>query len=72
MAVAGTPSSSSAWSSRRSCGKRFEAVIERATGRHVVGFMSGNQQDPDMICELFILAPTDLVGDDELSADRRR
>ena len=23
--------------------------------------MSGNQQDPDMMCEVFILAPTDLV-----------
>jgi uncharacterized protein YbcI len=52
--------------------ERFEAVIEQATGRRVVGFMSGNQQDPDMICEVFILAPTDLVDDDELSADRRR
>jgi uncharacterized protein YbcI len=50
--------------------ERFEAVIERATGRRVVGFMSGNQQDPDMICEVFILAPTDLVDDDELPADR--
>jgi uncharacterized protein YbcI len=50
--------------------ERFEAVIERATGRRVVGFMSGNQQDPDMICEVFILAPTDLVADDELSASR--
>ena len=51
--------------------ERFEAVIEQATGRRVVGFMSGNQQDPDMICEVFILTPTDLVDDDELSADRR-
>jgi uncharacterized protein YbcI len=39
---------------------RFVAVIEEATGRQVVGFMSGNQQDPDMICEVFVLAPTDL------------
>ncbi len=36
----------------------FEAVVEKATGREVVGFMSGNQQDPDMMCEVFILAPT--------------
>jgi uncharacterized protein YbcI len=50
--------------------ERFEAVIEEATGRRVVGFMSGNQQNPDMICEVFILAPTDLVDDDELSAGR--
>ena len=46
--------------------ERFEGVIEQATGRNVIGFMSGNQQDPDMICEVFILAPSDLVGSDEL------
>ena len=46
--------------------ERFEAVIEDATGRHVIGFMSGNQQDPDMMCEVFILAPTDLVDDHEI------
>ena len=40
---------------------RFVAVIEEATGHQVVGFMSGNQQDPDMICEVFVLAPTDLL-----------
>ena len=45
---------------------RFSAVIEEATGRRVVGFMSGNQQDPDMICEVFVLAPTDLFDGDEL------
>jgi uncharacterized protein YbcI len=46
--------------------KRFEAVIEGATGQRVIGFMSGNQQDPDMMCEVFILAPTDLVDEHEL------
>ena len=40
--------------------ERFEAVIVEATGRPVIGFMSGNQQDPDIMCEVFILAPTDL------------
>ena len=45
--------------------QRFEAVIENATGRQVIGFMSGNQQDPDLMCEVFILAPTDLVDDHE-------
>ncbi len=49
--------------------QRFEDVIEAATGRHVIGFMSGNQQDPDIMCEVFILAPTDLVDDHEI-ADR--
>jgi uncharacterized protein YbcI len=46
--------------------ERFVAVIERATGRRVIGFMSGNQQHPDIMCEVFILAPTDLVDDDEV------
>ena len=40
---------------------RFEQVVEKATGRRVVGFMSGNQQNPDMICEVFVLAPNDVV-----------
>ena len=47
--------------------ERFEKVIEDATGRRVIGFMSGNQQDPDIMCEVFILAPTDLVDDDEVA-----
>jgi uncharacterized protein YbcI len=42
---------------------RFADVITQATGRPVIGFMSGNQQDPDLMCEVFILAPTDLVDD---------
>ena len=46
--------------------ERFVAVIERATGRRVIGFMSGNQQHPDIMCEVFILAPTDLVDDEEV------
>ena len=44
---------------------RFVAVIEEATDRKVVGFMSGNQQDPDMICEVFVLSPSDLVAEHE-------
>lgn len=51
--------------------QRFAAVIERATGRRVIGFMSGNQQHPDMMCEVFILAPTDLVDIDEIAASDR-
>jgi uncharacterized protein YbcI len=47
--------------------ERFQAVIEHATGRPVIGFMSGNQQSPDMICEVFVLTPTDLVEPQELS-----
>jgi hypothetical protein len=44
-------------------GDRFEAAIERAVGREVIGYMSGNQQAPDMMCEIFVLAPTDSHGD---------
>lgn len=36
--------------------ERFIAVVERATGRRVVGFMAGGQQEPDMLCEVFVLA----------------
>ena len=50
---------------------RFEEVIEDATGRKVIGFMSGNQQDPDIMCEVFILAPTDLVEDHEIPERKR-
>jgi uncharacterized protein YbcI len=46
--------------------QRFEQVIETATGRRVIGSMSGNQQHPDMMCEVFILAPTDLVDLEEV------
>jgi uncharacterized protein YbcI len=42
---------------------RFAEVVEAATGRRVIGFMSGNQQAPDIMCEVFILAPSDLFED---------
>jgi uncharacterized protein YbcI len=51
--------------------ERFTGVIEDATGRRVIGFMSGNQQHPDLMCEVFILAPTNLVDEHEIPADRR-
>jgi uncharacterized protein YbcI len=45
---------------------RFVKVIEDATGRRVIGFMSGNQQDPDIMIESFILAPSDLIDEPDL------
>jgi uncharacterized protein YbcI len=48
---------------------RFVGVIESATGRRVIGFMSGNQQSPDIMCEVFILDPTDLVDATELGRE---
>ena len=44
-------SSNSAWTSKELTRSRFETVIEGPTGRHVIGFMSGNQQHPDTMCE---------------------
>jgi uncharacterized protein YbcI len=38
---------------------RFMDVVAHATGREVIGFMSGNQQEPDMICEVFVLKTDD-------------
>jgi uncharacterized protein YbcI len=46
--------------------ERFQAVIEHATGRSVIGFMSGNQQHPDLMCEVFILSGTDLLEANKL------
>ena len=48
--------------------ERFTGVIEEATGRPVIGFMSGNQQQPDLMCEVFVLGPSDLVEEHEIAA----
>ena len=40
---------------------RFVELVERTVGRKVIGFMSGNQQGPDLMCEVFILGPSDLL-----------
>lgn len=44
---------------------RFCQIVEDVTSRRVIGFMSGNQQEPDLTCEVFILAPTDLIETSE-------
>ena len=41
--------------------ERFNEVVAEATGRPVIGFMSGNQQDVELMCEVFLLGPTDLL-----------
>src|SRR3712207_2336779 len=50
---------------------RFSEVIQDETGRSVVAFMSGSHQDPDILCEVFILDTSDLVTDavDDTTAD---
>ena len=50
---------------------RFTGVVAEATGRDVIGFMSGNQQDPDLMCEVFILGPTDLLDGHSVSGAGR-
>jgi uncharacterized protein YbcI len=46
---------------------RFNHVIETQTGQRVIGFMSGNQQAADIMSEVFLLASTDLIDDQELT-----
>jgi uncharacterized protein YbcI len=36
---------------------RFRAVVERATGRSVIAYMSQIHTDPDIAVELFVLEP---------------
>lgn len=48
--------------------ERFEGVVQRATGRRVIGFMSGSQQDPEMICEVFVLNHGDPLTEEERRA----
>jgi uncharacterized protein YbcI len=49
--------------------ERFVAVVENATGRRVIGFMASSQQTPDMLCEVFLLAPSDLLEDPPTTAE---
>ncbi|UJA21064.1 DUF2294 family protein [Thermoleophilia bacterium SCSIO 60948] len=37
--------------------ERFSELVEAETGRKVIGFMSGSQQNPDMSAEIFVLEP---------------
>jgi uncharacterized protein YbcI len=38
---------------------KFISAIEEITGRKVIGFMSGSQQDPEMSAEVFVLESQD-------------
>jgi uncharacterized protein YbcI len=50
---------------------RFRAVVETATGRKVIAYMSQIHTDPDLAVELFMLAPI-TEGDGEADPHRRR
>ena len=43
---------------------RFKQVVEEEIGRPVTAVMRGFHQQPDLLCEMFVLAPTDLLVDD--------
>jgi hypothetical protein len=43
---------------------RFKQIIEDGTGRKVIAFMSGSHQHPDLLGEVFVLEPTDMVCDE--------
>jgi uncharacterized protein YbcI len=44
---------------------RYREAIERLTGRRVIAFMSNTHQDPDLVAEIFVLEPNDILRDDE-------
>jgi uncharacterized protein YbcI len=59
--------------------ERFRAVVEEATGRSVIAYMSQIHTNPDMAVELFVLEPavesvvarhaTELAGESESNRD---
>jgi uncharacterized protein YbcI len=40
---------------------RFMQVVERNTGRSVAGFMSSSQQDPDLLCHVFVFSDSPVL-----------
>ena len=47
---------------------QYVAVIERVLGRKVVGFMAGNQHEPDLGCHVYVLAQSGKPPGDNGSA----
>jgi uncharacterized protein YbcI len=47
---------------------RFKTLIHEITGREVMGFVSGNQPDPEMTCEVFVLAPQSSGAEDSAAS----
>ena len=45
------------WELQQAVRDEFVAEIEAITGRKVIGFFSGNQPEPDLSVEVFVLAP---------------
>jgi uncharacterized protein YbcI len=49
---------------------RFTEVIEEETGRKVIAMMSGTHQHPDLLGEMFVLEPSDVLLDEQTPAPR--
>jgi uncharacterized protein YbcI len=50
--------------------QKFIEIVEKHTGRNVAGFISGSQQDPSLLAQVFILEASPIlsaVPDDEAS-----
>jgi uncharacterized protein YbcI len=48
----------------------FRRIVERATGREVIAYLSQIHHDPDLVVDLFVLAPGDpLTGEYEQVLD---
>jgi uncharacterized protein YbcI len=52
---------------QRGMADRFKSVVQRATHRTVIAYMSQIHHDPDIVVELFVLEPSDepLSGEHE-------
>lgn len=44
--------------------QRLVDVVEQHVGRRVVGFMTGSQQDPDLLCQVFVLEKAPVSRED--------
>jgi uncharacterized protein YbcI len=42
-------------------GDQFKAIVEDATGRKIIAYMSQIHQDPDLAAEIFVLEPVEGV-----------
>ena len=44
--------------------EQLTAVIEAETSRKVIGYMSSSQQDPSLLCHVFVLDSSNLLDED--------
>ncbi|MGH2874447.1 MAG: Na-translocating system protein MpsC family protein [Solirubrobacteraceae bacterium] len=50
---------------------RFKELVQEVTGREVIGFVSGNHQSPDFLCEVFLLGAAAGAGAGHALSDGR-